>query len=98
MTLLLGRVRARQVGGSDVEQCPQIRRPATLVDGFRPSSRVRARWGAAFAEPNSRVGQRDTSFVGPKVRAAHRVPVESLDRGRSENPLPGSVLDLMRAA
>src|SRR5258708_23470141 len=82
-------MRARQVGGSGVEQCLQIRRPASLVDGFRPSSRVSARWGAALPEPNSRVGQRDTAFDGPKVRAGRRVAVESVDRGRRAESVGG---------
>jgi hypothetical protein len=40
-----GRSMRQQVGGLDMEQCPPDPSATYLVDGFRPSSRVPARWG-----------------------------------------------------
>jgi hypothetical protein len=42
-----------------MEQCAQIRRPATVVDGFRPSGRVHARRGAAYLSAPSASGSLD---------------------------------------
>ena len=99
MTLLLRRTRAP--AGRRVwmwNNATQARRPALLVDGFRPSGRVSARRGAAFSGTNSLDVQRDTSFDQTMVGDAHRVPVESLDRARRENPSSGfGELDLVHA-
>ena len=56
-------LRRRRLGGLDVEQCPQIRQPSTVVDGFRPSGRVSSTPGGRFFSETSSCGrQPDTSF------------------------------------
>jgi len=53
MTLLLRRARAGRSAGPDVEQChPRARRPARLLDGFRPAGRVHARRWARDVRPS----------------------------------------------
>ena len=45
--ILLRHTCAEAVGGLDMEESDQIRRPACVVDGFRPSDTVTALRGAA---------------------------------------------------
>ena len=45
-----------------------------VVDGFRPSSRVTARWGAAFADGDQVYGVIPPSDL-TKATDVHRVPV-----------------------
>lgn len=46
-----------------MEQCAQIRRPASVVDGFRPSGRVHARRGAAYLSAPGASGSLDRAEV-----------------------------------
>ena len=93
MTLLLRRASAGRSAGRDVEQCSQARRPASVVDGFRPAGRVASTPVGRLPDSNGICG-RDTSFgKGEGQRRAPGASGEPRSSGRSETT---QLLDLTR--